>query len=294
MATSAERRDISGGSAPEPAADANRPLQEVRIEPARSRLRAREVIRHAPVIRVLAVRDLKARYKQSLLGPVWIAFQPIALLAAYVVGFHSVTQVPTGGVPYVVFALAGVTFWSYFQAAMVAGTSSIISNSALVRKTACPRFAFPIASLLAALPSFLVPFIASLIASLAAGRGSLRMLLIPVAALWLFVLTAGIVAISSAVSARFRDLISALPFLLQVGAFVVPVGYPVWSLAPGLRFVVSLNPLTGAIEAWRWAMLRADHVYLPAICWSAGFGLALLVAGWWIFGRLEVKMADII
>jgi lipopolysaccharide transport system permease protein len=269
-------------------------MQEVRIEPARSRLRAGEIVRNGPVIRVLAVRDLKARYKQSLLGPLWIAFQPMALLAAYVVGFHSVTRVGTGGVPYAVFALAGVTMWSYFQAAMVAGTSSIISNSALVRKTACPRFAFPIASLLAALPSFVVPFIVSLIASLVAGRGSLRLLLLPVAALWLFVLTAGIVAMSSAISARFRDLISALPFLLQVGAFVVPVGYPVSTLSPALRVVVSLNPLTGAIEAWRWVMLRTDHVYLPAILWSVGFGLVLVAAGWWVFGRLEVTMADVI
>ena len=269
-------------------------MQEVRIEPTRSRLHAREIIRNAPVIRVLAVRDLKARYKQSVLGPLWIAFQPLALLGAYIIGFHGVTEIATGGIPYAVFALAGVTMWSYFQAAMVAGTSSIISNAALVRKTACPRFAFPIASLLAALPSFLVPFIASLIASLLAGRGSLRLLLLPVAALWLFVLTAGIVAMSSAISARFRDLISALPFLLQVGAFVVPVGYPVSSLSPTLRLLVSLNPLTGAIEAWRWVVLRADHVYLPAICWSLGFGLVLVAAGWWVFGRLEVSMADVI
>lgn len=294
MATSAESRGTPVGTAAGAPAEPAEALQEVRIEPARSRLRAREIVRSGPVIRVLAVRDLKARYKQSLLGPLWIAFQPIALLGAYVVGFHSVTRVGTGGVPYAVFAIAGVTMWAYFQAAMVAGTSSIISNSALVRKSACPRFAFPIASLLAALPSFLLPFIASLTASLIAGRGSLRMLLIPVAALWLFVLTAGIVAISSAISARVRDLISALPFLLQVGAFVVPVGYPVSTLSPALRIVVSLNPLTGAIEAWRWVMLRADHVCLPAICWSFGFGLLLLAAGWWVFGRLEVRMADII
>lgn len=270
------------------------PLPEVRIEPVRSRLRVRAIIRSAPVIRVLAVRDLKARYKQSLLGPIWIGFQPIALLAAYVVGFHSVNNVNTGAVPYAVFALAGVTIWAYFQAAMVAGTSSILSNGALVKKTACPRYAFPIASLIACLPSFIVPFGASLVVALAAGRGSVRLLLLPLPALWLFALTTGMVAISSAITVRFRDLISVLPFLLQVGAFVVPVGYPVSALSPTLRILVSLNPLTGAIEAWRWVILRTDQVYVPSIYLSLGIGLPLIAAGWRVFGRFEVKMADVI
>jgi lipopolysaccharide transport system permease protein len=177
---------------------------------------------------------------------------------------------------------------------MIAGTSSIISNGALVRKTACPRFAFPIASLLACLPSFLIPFSVSIVAALVAGRGSVRLLLLPVAALWLFVLTAGIVALSSAITVRFRDLMQALPFLLQVGAFLVPVGYPVATLSGTLRLLVSLNPLTGAIEAWRWVVLRADHIYMPSIYLSLGFGVLLVAAGWRVFGRMEVKMADVI
>lgn len=269
-------------------------LPEVRIEPVRSRLRARDIPRQAPVIRVLAVRDLKARYKQSLLGPIWIVFQPLALLAAYVVGFRNVTRIGTGPVPYAVFALAGVAVWSFFQAALIAGTSSIISNGALVKKSACPRFAFPIASLLSCLPSFLIPFSASLIASVAAGGASIRLLLLPFAAGWLFALTAGIVAMSSAVTVRFRDITSALPFLLQVGAFLVPVGYPVATLSPTLRVLVSLNPLTGAIEAWRWIVLNLAQADMMSIYISLGLGPVLIVGGWRVFARFEVKMADVI
>jgi lipopolysaccharide transport system permease protein len=121
-----------------------------------------------------------------------------------------------------------------------------------------------------------------------------RMLLLPVSAAWLFVLTTGIVALCSAITVRFRDLIQALPFLLQVGAFLVPVGYPVATLSGPLRLLVSLNPLTGAIEAWRWVLLRADHVYMPSIFLSLGIGALIVVAGWRVFGRMEVKMADVI
>jgi lipopolysaccharide transport system permease protein len=269
-------------------------VREVRIEPVTSRLTLREVVDSWSVIRVLAIRDLKARYKQSLLGPIWIAFQPLALLAAYVIGFRGVAKIGTGHVPYAVFALAGVTMWAYFQAAMVAGTSSIISNAALVMKTACPRFAFPLASLLSCLPSLLVPLSASLIASIIVGRASFRFLLLPLPLLWLFVLTTGIVAITSSITVRFRDLMTAIPFLLQFGAFVVPVGYPVSTLSPLLRVVVSLNPLTGAIEAWRWAILNSTHPYLPSIYLSAGIGSLLIVIGWRTFGRAEVGMADVI
>lgn len=270
------------------------PLPEVRIEPVRSRLRLRDIIGNAEVIRVLAIRDLKARYKQSLLGPIWIGFQPLALLAAYVIGFHAVGNVDTDGVPYAVFALAGVTIWAYFQAAMIAGTASIIGNGALVMKTACPRYAFPLASLLAALPSFLVPFCASLITALIAGRASVRWLLLPLPALWLLLITTGTVAISSAITVRFRDMVSALPFLLQVGAFVVPVGYPVTTLSPTLRIIESLNPLTGTIEAWRWVILDTNSAYMPAIYLAVGIGLVVIAAGWRVFGRAEVKMADVI
>jgi lipopolysaccharide transport system permease protein len=279
---------------PEESEDLLEPLPLTRIEPARSRLRAREIIRHWPVIRVLAVRDLKARYKQSLLGPLWIGFQPLALLGAFVVGFRSVAHVTTGGVPYAVFALAGVTIWSYFQAGMTAGTASIVGNGALVRKTACPRYAFPIAALLAVLPSFLVPFIATFVASLATGRASLHLLVLPIVASWLFVITVGIVSITSAITVRFRDLVSALPFLLQVGAFLVPVGYPVETLNSTLRLLVSLNPLTGVIEAWRWSILDVGHVYMPAIYLAIGLGTLLVAIGWRVFGRFEVQMADVI
>ena len=281
----------------EPLEDSERALTSmpvVRIEPARSRLRLRTVTRSWPVIKVIALRDLKARYKQSLLGPIWIAFQPLALLAGFIVGFKGVGNVHTGGVPYALFALAGVTFWSYFQAAMTAGTASILGNGALVRKSACPRFAFPISALLSTFPSFVFPFVATVIASAVEGRLSPQFVLAPLLVVWLFAVVVGTVLITSSISVRFRDILSALPFLLQVGAFLVPVGYPVDTLGPTLRVLVSLNPLTGLIEAWRWVVLGVGDVYMPAIYISLVCAFALVIAGWKVFGRFEVRMADVI
>lgn len=269
-------------------------MNQYTIEPTRSRVHLRDLLTYASLIRVVSMRDLKARYKQSLLGPLWIVFQPLALLAGYLVGFRGVAHVPIGGVPYVLFALSGIAIWAFFQAAATAGTSSIISNNSLVRATTCPRIVFPVASLLACLPSLLIPFVASAIGAIIDGDVSIRWLLLPVIAFWAVVIASGFVAITAAVTVRFRDMIQGLPFLLQVGAFVVPVGYPVAILSSKLRFVVSLNPLTGAIEAWRWALLNTQHPYMLSIFLSLGLGTALVTAGWWIFGRIEVKMADIL
>jgi lipopolysaccharide transport system permease protein len=268
-------------------------MREITIQPARSRVQLRDLLVNGPVIRVLAARDLKAKFKQSLLGPVWILIQPLSLLGAYVVGFHGVAKVGTDHVPYAVFALAGISIWSYFQATLVAGTASIVSNGALVMKTACPRSAFPAAALLSNAPSFLIPFVASLIATILTGLASPRMLLLPIPALWAMLITAGVISITSAVTVRFRDLIQAVPFLLQFGAFVVPVGYAISTLSPGLRFVVSLNPLTGVFEAWRWAMFGTQP-YMPSVYIALGLGVILFWLGWRLFARMEVRMADVI
>jgi lipopolysaccharide transport system permease protein len=269
-------------------------MNEYTIEPVRSRIHIRNLVAQAPIIRVISMRDLKARYKQSLLGPLWIVFQPMALLAGYLVGFRSVTHVPHGAVPYAIFALGGIAIWAYFQAAATAGTSSIISNNSLVRSTTCPRIVFPIASLLACLPSLLIPFLAAAVAVVILGDVSVRWLLLPVIAVWAIFVTSGFVAITAGVTVRFRDMIQGLPFLLQVGAFVVPVGYPVSFLPEKLRVVVSLNPLTGVIEAWRWALLDTAHPYMLAIYLSLVIGTVFTFAGWWLFGRVEVKMSDIL
>lgn len=269
-------------------------MQEITIQPARSRARLLDVARYVPLIRVISLRDLKARYKQSLLGPIWIVIQPLTLLGAYMVGFRGVTHIATGHVPYAVFALAGISIWAYFQAATVAGTSAFISNGALVAQTTCPRVVLPLAALLSCLPSLLIPLVAGLISAAFVGAFSLRWLLLPFLATWVLLLTAGIVWITSSVTVRFRDMVQVMPFLLQLGAFVVPVGYPAETLSPALRVIVSLNPLTGIIELWRWAMLDGSHPYVLSVYLSAGIGAIVVAIGWRVFAHTEVIMADVL
>ena len=262
------------------------------IVPAKSRLTLRDLYRDIPVVRVLAGRDFKVKYKQSLLGPLWLIIQPLALMAAFFVAFRSLAGIETGGIPYSLFVLVGLCVWAFFQAAMTMGTASLISNYHLVRLTPCPRLAFPIASLIASLPAMAVTGAATLLLAAVTGHLSPRVVLLPLAVAWVFLFTAGVVAICSAITVRFRDMMNVLPFLLQVGVFVSPVGYPTSQLGPKVEKLVNLNPLTGIIETWRWMVLPVEAPSATPILVSLAVTAVLLVGGWILFSRLEVKMAD--
>jgi lipopolysaccharide transport system permease protein len=259
--------------------------------PSERRLHFRDIKGYRPLVRALAVRDLKARYKQAALGPAWVVFQPLALLVAFSVGFKSVAHVRTAGVPYFLFALGGLSVWTYFQATVMAATGSIVNNYVLVRWTACPRLALPLASVVSCLPSLAVTGIATVLVTAVSGYLWLGALLLPLMVLWLLVLTGAIAVFLAAITVRARDVISAIPFLLQVALFLGPVAYGTSQLPSALQTLISINPLTGLIDAWRWALLGVKPD-LTAIGISIGLTSLLVIISWRTFAAVEVLMAD--
>jgi ABC-type polysaccharide/polyol phosphate export permease len=262
------------------------------IVPTKRRLKLRDIFGETSVIRVLATRDFKVKYKQSLLGPLWLVFQPLALLIAFVVAFRGLGDVQSSGVPYAVFALVGLTAWAFFQASVTIGVASLITNSSFIRYTPCPRPAFPLAAIIASLPSFAITGAAAIISAAATGHLSPRVVLLPFGLAWLILLTAAVVAIGASLAVRYRDMISALPFLLQIGVFFAPVGYSLAGLSPFVRKIVELNPLTGVIEVFRWMMLSGYTPATGAIVIALVETAVLAVLGWFVFARLETTMAD--
>jgi len=267
------------------------PPPEVLIAPVKRRISVRDVTAHGGLVRVLVARDLKVKYKQSVLGPIWLVFQPFALLVAFVIGFHAVAGIETAGVPYALFALTGLSMWSYFSSASMAGSMSLIGNTNLVRFTSCPRLTLTVANLLASLPAFVVPAGVAIIAALASGYFPASLVVAPAVAVWLVVLTVAFTAILASLAVRYHDIPAALPFLLQAGVFFAPVAYPTDQLSGVARALVSFNPLTGLIEAWRWCVLGLPPDEF-AVAVSLVLTAALVVIGWLIFGRLEVTMTD--
>jgi ABC-type polysaccharide/polyol phosphate export permease len=261
------------------------------IKPVKRRIRLIDVVRGAQVIRVVAARDFKIKYKQSLLGPLWLLFQPLALLAAFFIAFRNLANVQPG-IPYSVFALVGLSVWAFFQASMTIGTASIVGNNILVRFTPCPRFAFPIAGILASLPTWGITTLGALVAAVVTGTLSPRVLLLPLGLAWLLLLTAGFVALTSSITVRYRDMLSVMPFLLQVGLFLAPIGYPLSKLGGTIRLLVELNPLTGIVEAYRWMVVANYTVSTRVVGYSLVTTAVVLAFGWRSFARLETTMGD--
>src|SRR3954447_7016755 len=183
------------------------------VKPVKRRLKLGDVWRGAQVIRVIAARDFKVRYKQYVLGPIWLLFQPLALLIAFFITFRNLANVQPG-IPYSVFALVGLSSWAFFQASMTMGTASIISNVHVVKFTPCPRFVFPIAGIVASSPIWAVTMASALVAAAVTGSLSPRVVLLPLAVVWLFLLTTGLVALAAGFTVRYRDILQAMPFLL--------------------------------------------------------------------------------
>jgi lipopolysaccharide transport system permease protein len=264
------------------------------IKASKRRVTVRSAFEIRDFLRVLAARDMKVKYKQSALGPLWLAFQPLALLIAFIVAFKGLGNVSTGDIPYAVFALVGLSAWTYVQTALTICVPSMLSNLQLVRWTPAPRLALLASGLISSLPSYGLTAFAAIVAAAVTGHLSPRVLLLPAAMVWLIVLTAGPAAALAAIAARMRDVISILPFMLQLGSFVAPVGYGLSGLSPTIRHIVELNPLTGLIETMRWMVLSGYHPDVPSILVGLGLTGVLAVSGWYVFGRLEVTMADVI
>jgi len=266
-------------------------VETVVREPSGFRLRVSDIWRYGPLVRVLAMRDLRVRYKQSALGPVWVVVQPLALLAAFAIGFNGIAHVDTGGVPYAVFVLAGLGVWGFLQATLMVAVNALVGNLQLVRYTACPRLTLPLASLLSNLPALAVPVVAAIVGAAVTGHLAPQVVLLPLAILWLVLFVGAVGFITAALAVRARDIVSALPFALQVLLFVSPVAYPSSALGGTLGTLVSLNPLTGLIDAWRWVIVGASVETLP-LAVSAGATVVFVIAAWGLFGRMEPAMAD--
>jgi ABC-type polysaccharide/polyol phosphate export permease len=262
------------------------------LEATDRRVRISELWTTRNVAVMIGIRDIKAKYKQAALGPLWLIIAPMGLLAAVTVAFSGVTDVQTSGIPYVLFALCGLTVWSFLQLSLTMGSQSIVYNAPLVRRSPLPRVALLTGSMIGNLPPFLVMLGFTLIGSVISGCIAVQALLLPVIVAWLLLFTLGTILLISSLSVRFRDTISALPLVIQAGIFVSPVAYGLEGAPSNIHTLLLLNPVSGLIESWRWCLLDLPNPSVAAIAIAGVWTVVLVLAGWRVFGRMEVQFAD--
>jgi lipopolysaccharide transport system permease protein len=247
----------------------------------------RELWHYREIVFFLSWRDVKVRYAQTLLGAAWSLLQPLALMVLFTYAFSRVGSVDTGSVPYPIFALAGLTFWTFFSRAVSQGSDSLVQNSALLTKVYCPRILIPISTIVAGLVDLALTLVLLIgVAAVYDYYPTWRLVVLPATVLLGVVLAAGVSFLFSAINIRFRDVGQALPFVVLAWLFLSPVAYPTE------QRILELNPLVGIIEAFRWCILGTP-VSASALALSVVMSLGLLAVGTIYFTRSERTFADV-
>jgi lipopolysaccharide transport system permease protein len=257
----------------------------------------RELWRFRELVYFLIWRDVKVRYKQTVLGAAWAVLQPALMMAVFTIFFGRLAGVSSGGLPYPLFAYAGLLPWSFFATSITNGGNSVVASERLITKVYFPRLAIPLAAVGAAAVDFVVAFglLLAMMAYYGVAPGA-GMLLAPVVAGTILLAGVGFGTLLAALNVAYRDFRYVIPFLVQLGMFATPAVYMQVDAAasPGLvRTALALNPMNGQVAAFRAATLGGRFPWEAYVASTAGVVLACL-AGCLYFRKVEDDFADII
>jgi lipopolysaccharide transport system permease protein len=254
----------------------------------------RQVVEQRDLLFLLARRDLAVRYKQTLIGVAWVVLQPLAFAAVYSVFLTLFKAQPTRGIPYPVFALAGLTLWLALSAAFGRVSESTMTGSALISKLYFPRIVLPIAATLPPAVDFAVGFVVLLVVMLVYGviPGPL-LLLTPLVLVVGLLVSLGMGLFFSALVVRYRDIQQLVPFLTQIFLFATPILYPLALVPAGSRPLMALNPYSGVVESFRWVLLPgADPPSALFVLSPIVFCLVTIPLAAIYFQRVQNEFAD--
>ncbi len=268
------------------------------IEPSKGwvPLKLGELWRYRELLYFLALRDVKVRYKQTALGASWAIIQPVMNMIVFTIVFSRIAKVSSEGVPYPVFAFCGLVPWTFFAYALVQASNSLVGNANLISKVYFPRLVVPIAASLAGLLDFGIAFVVLLMLML-----FFHVLpTLAIVALPFFVLLALAAALAmgiwlSALNVQYRDVRYTVPFLTQIWLYATPIAYSASGIhSTALHALFALNPMTGVVEGFRWALLGTHELDVLSLLISAGITALALVGGLYYFRRMEQRFADVV
>jgi lipopolysaccharide transport system permease protein len=258
------------------------------------RLDLGELAAYRELALVLALKDLRVRYKQTFFGVAWALLQPLVAAGLFSIFFGRLGGLPADGLPYLVFAYAGMVIWLYFAAAVAASAQSLVDNRDLVTKVYFPRLLMPLAAIVPPLVDFGLALV--VLAAFLVGFGVGPGIAVALAPLWIafaVVVALGVGLWLSALNVRYRDVRHLLPFLLQVWLFASPVVYASSLVEGAWRFLYAVNPMVAVVDGFRWSAAGAPAPGAE-IAVSLVVTVALVVSGYAYFRRVERHFADVI
>ncbi len=272
-------------------------LPEIVIEPPRSwiHLRLGELWAFRELLYFFIWRDIKIRYKQTVLGASWAVLQPFLTMVVFSVIFGRLAQLPTDGIPYPVFSYTALLPWQLFSRALSDASASLVGSQQMITKVYFPRLFLPMASVVSGLVDFGIAFVVLLGLMLFYGiQPTLAVLALP-----FFLLLAMLTAMAlgmwlSALNVRYRDIKYVAPFLIQFWLYATPIAYSSSLIPEEWRVLYGLNPMAGVVEGFRWALLGQQANFNAMLLVSIGMVMLLFVSGLVYFQRMELTFADVV
>lgn len=256
----------------------------------------RDLWRHRELLMYLVWRDIIVRYKQTVVGTSWVLIRPFLTMLVFTFVFGKVANLASGNVPYSLVVFCGLLPWFFFAGALSECSNSLVGNSHLISKIYFPRLIVPVASIAVSIVDFLITFVL-LFLVMAWHRfvPDWHLVFVPLFILLAIMVAFGLGLWTAALNVRFRDFRHLIPFVLQLGVYVSPVGYSSQILPEKWRLLYSLNPMVGVIDGFRWAILGGDFtMYWPGLIISSVMSITLVVTGIWYFRKTEATFADVI
>ncbi len=254
-----------------------------------------ELLQYRELVFFLAWRDVKVRYKQTVLGAMWAVLQPVITMVIFSIFLGRLAKVPSDGVPYPIFAFTALVPWTLFATGLTQASNSLVNGANLLRKVYFPRLVMPIASVLVGVVDFVLAFVVLVAMMLAYGFVPSRALVVIPGLLLLTIMTSlGAGLWLAAFNVRFRDVRYVIPFLVEIWLLATPIAYPSSLLSDSWRQVYAINPMVGVVEGFRWALLGTDTAPGAMVLVSTVASALLLVSGVFVFRRMERNLADVV
>ncbi len=277
-------------------AEVERPI--TRIQPSHGwvSLKLGELWRYRELLYFLTMRDIKVRYKQTVIGAAWAIIQPFMTMVVFTLFFGGLAAIPSDGLPYPIFSYAALVPWTFFANGLTLSANSLVGSSNLIKKIYFPRLVIPIATIFSGGVDFVLAFVVLIGLMLFYGiTPTVNVIFLPLFLLLAFITSLGVGLWLSAMNVQFRDVRYVVPFLTQFWLFITPIAYPSSLIENDiLRALYALNPMTGVVEGFRWALLGTDTAPGPTILISAAVALVLFVTGLFYFRRMEKSFADVV
>lgn len=255
----------------------------------------RQVWEYRELLYFLTWRDVKVRYKQTLLGAGWAVLQPLLTMVVFSVFFGRVAKIPSDGVPYPVFAFAGLVPWGFFSAGLTSASGSLVRNANLLRKVYFPRLAMPVAAVLGGFVDMAVAMLVLLVMMAAYGwPPTVRLLVLPALVLLALAAALGVGLWLAALNLRYRDVGYLVPLLAQLWLIATPIAYPSSLVPAPWRVMYGLNPMVAVVDGFRWALVGTPGPGTATLAVSTLAAATALVSGAFFFRRQERCFADLV